>query len=90
MNSRGHMMLGAAVGAGVYVANKKFRKEPVTTQEGLLCSGIGACFALLPDLLEPASSPNHRSFFHGVVFALFVGYTVWAYIQHLKRDGKSV
>lgn len=27
----------------------------------------------MPDLLEPAVNPNHRQFFHSIVFAFLVG-----------------
>lgn len=38
---------------------------------------MGTAAALLPslpDVLEPASHPNHRRFFHSVTFAIAVGY----------------
>jgi membrane-bound metal-dependent hydrolase YbcI (DUF457 family) len=34
---------------------------------GLLCHGLlGAAGGVAPDELEPATSPNHREFFHSV------------------------
>lgn len=38
---------------------------------------ISAALATLPDLIEPASQPHHRQFFHSLVFASFVGYGVY-------------
>lgn len=40
------------------------------------CVG-GYCLGTLPDLIEPATSPHHRQFFHSVVFALLIGYGVY-------------
>jgi inner membrane protein len=37
----------------------------------------GYCCATLPDLFEPATSPHHRQFFHGVVFAVGLGYGLY-------------
>ncbi len=39
----------------------------------LLGGVTAAIFTNLPDILEPASSPNHRSIFHGLAFAVFLG-----------------
>ena len=38
------------------------------------CSIAGAAVGLLPDVLEPATSPNHRAFFHSVAFSGLLGY----------------
>jgi membrane-bound metal-dependent hydrolase YbcI (DUF457 family) len=43
--------------------------------EFFLCAGAGAFAGLAPDILEPATSPNHRQFFHSVVSA---GVIAWA------------
>lgn len=32
-------------------------------------------FGTLPDILEPADHPNHRQFFHGLLFAAVLGYS---------------
>jgi len=34
-----------------------------------LAGTLGAMLASLPDKLEPATNPNHRQFFHSVLFA---------------------
>lgn len=40
------------------------------------CIG-GYCFATLPDLIEPATSPHHRQFFHSLLFAGMLGYGLY-------------
>ena len=40
------------------------------------CMG-GYCLGTLPDLIEPATSPHHRQFFHGVLFAVLLRYGVY-------------
>ena len=37
----------------------------------------GYCCATLPDLIEPATSPNHRQFFHSLLFAAAMGYGLY-------------
>jgi inner membrane protein len=40
------------------------------------CIG-GYCLGTLPDILEPATSPNHRQFFHSWAFAALLAYGVY-------------
>jgi membrane-bound metal-dependent hydrolase YbcI (DUF457 family) len=42
--------------------------------ELLTCAGIGGMVALIPDVLEPATTPNHRQIFHSVACAASVAY----------------
>jgi len=50
-------------------------------------ASISALTANLPDLLEPASSPHHRQFFHSIFFG---GFTIVASVKiyqwQLKDD----
>jgi membrane-bound metal-dependent hydrolase YbcI (DUF457 family) len=41
--------------------------------KSLAGGGIGAFCGVLPDFLEPASSPNHRKFFHSITAATAIG-----------------
>ncbi len=55
---------------------------------------MGAAAALmpsLPDVLEPAVNPNHRKFFHSVVFALLIGQGMHkAYKWDAKSDWERI
>ena len=77
MNRPTHALVGAAVGsAGYYIACKLLLKEP--SLEGcMLSAGAGLAVACLPDILEPAIHPNHRAFFHSIVFNGVVTILVW-------------
>lgn len=44
--------------------------------EFLVCTAAGGAAALLPDILEPADSPNHRKFFHSITAAGLVVYSM--------------
>jgi membrane-bound metal-dependent hydrolase YbcI (DUF457 family) len=50
-----------------------------------LCSLAGGAAASLPDLLEPAFSPNHRGFFHSLTAAALVAYGISG--RHTQRLG---
>lgn len=52
--------------------------------ELILSVGIGLSTARLPDILEPPIHPNHRAFFHSIVFGGITGYIgaqVWKDLQ---------
>tara|TARA_R110002049_G_scaffold20717_2_gene75867 strand:- start:4542 stop:4922 length:381 start_codon:yes stop_codon:yes gene_type:complete len=71
MNKKTH-----AVGAGFAMAIAAYceareRELPAEEAAGnaIASGGVAAICGSLPDLLEPAVHPNHRQFFHSVVFA---------------------
>lgn len=64
----------AGAGIGIAIAYKE-SENGVSTVWPIAGGGLGAVFGTLPDILEPASHPNHRQFFHGLVFAGALGYT---------------
>jgi membrane-bound metal-dependent hydrolase YbcI (DUF457 family) len=69
-------MLAGAAGGGLayYFGCKLLGMEPDWTG-ALFFAGAGAAVACLPDILEPATHPNHRAFLHGLALngAMVVG-----------------
>lgn len=71
MNAAAHQ-LTAGLAVGLYLADGEQKGETATVQP--LVGGIAAAMLTkLPDLLEPATTPNHRQFFHSVAFASLLG-----------------
>jgi len=68
MNRSVHMGVGAVVGGTAYLVLIKIKGEQPTFPKLLGYSLAGAFVATIPDLLEPAIQPNHRAFFHSVLF----------------------
>jgi hypothetical protein len=66
LNSEDHLLLGGLIGFGGYVLFKLANKKPLDLIELIFSSMGGAVAGILPDLLEPATNPNHRSFFHSI------------------------
>jgi hypothetical protein len=61
MDAAKHMAIGALLEFGGYLLYKYLKAEPPSLV-GTTMSLLGGAFAgLLPDLLEPATNPNHRS-----------------------------
>lgn len=82
-NGNVHKTAGAILGPLTYLAIQKNskQKENVDLGELLLSSGIGLSTARIPDILEPAIHPNHRDFFHSLVFAGITGYVGFKALQ---------
>lgn len=82
-NGNVHKSAGAISGVITYLAiqNNLQQKEKVDLGELLLSSGIGLSTARIPDILEPAIHPNHRDFFHSLVFAGYTGYVGFKALQ---------
>jgi membrane-bound metal-dependent hydrolase YbcI (DUF457 family) len=67
MNGPTHRLVAGAA-AAVYLSHQEQKRGVATGAPiagGLLCSILTA----LPDIIEPATSPHHRQFFHGIAFA---------------------
>jgi inner membrane protein len=71
MNAAAHQLTaGAAV--GMFLVHRE-QKDGQATADPLVSGLTAALLTKLPDLIEPATSPNHRQFFHSLTFAACVG-----------------
>lgn len=64
----------AGAGIGIAIAYRESQTGESTAWP-LLGGGLGTLLGTLPDILEPADHPNHRQFFHGLLFASVLGYS---------------
>lgn len=89
------MAVGAAACAAFTIEKYMIRKKKdpnlkFSWGELLLSIGIGCCLASLPDLLEPATDPNHRKLFHSYAMAGLVGYgTFGKHMEKIDEDLKK-
>lgn len=87
MNSTQHVKIstiGGALIAGTINTVKQFEEQSKNPGQKfnfhrlLKSTAIGAIGGLvtstLPDILEPATNPNHRAFFHSIAFACLILY----------------
>ena len=84
MNAAEHKLgaalaVGAMTAAGTYSGNKTIEK---TAAASILAYNLGT----LPDLLEPAASPNHRQFFHSLACLSLVGTGMYKLYQWEAED----
>jgi membrane-bound metal-dependent hydrolase YbcI (DUF457 family) len=71
VNGPAHQVL-AGFATGVYLAERE-RQAGIQTAKPLVAGTAAAFLTKLPDILEPATTPNHRQFFHSVAFAALLG-----------------
>src|SRR5205085_12505796 len=70
-NFKDHALVGARVRLAAYCVkhniHKTFNAETkFELDKAATWVGVGALAASIPDLIEPATSPNHRGFFHSI------------------------
>ena len=87
-NAKTHLIVGAATGALVNVDLQLKRMDADINArfdwgELAVCAFAASAAALLPDLLEPATTPNHRQFCHSVAMAAIVTYAITG--RHTKN-----
>ena len=71
MNGPTHRLVASAA-ACAYLAHQESKDGPLTAAP-LVGGAAAALLTGLPDILEPATSPNHRAFFHSLTFAALLG-----------------
>lgn len=77
MRTREHMIIGAVVGAAYGFATQMAPRSSHAVirfdwSQVAVSSAVGTIAGLIPDLLEPATHPNHRKFFHSITAGLGV------------------
>ena len=65
--SKQHALLGATAGLAVYGLYVLITKKDFEWSKTIFCTATGFVCGLLPDLIEPATSPSHRKFAHSVL-----------------------
>ena len=84
-NRKQHLAFGAAAGAAGYVAFVWIEQKQFSWAELLGYILGGSLGAMLPDMVEPATHPNHRSFFHSQIFAVLAAKSAWEYSQQIRQ-----
>lgn len=92
MDRTEHAIIGALMSLGLYGLYKYLKQEKPSIPGALGSLLIGGLAGVLPDVLEPATSPSHRSFFHSIALLLMLTYgnlKAWE-SQNLTDDQKLV
>lgn len=65
-NLKEHAGWGFGSGIVTYAVMCRYYKRPFDFGEMLVCAVVATVTGLVPDVVEPALDPNHRSFAHSV------------------------
>jgi inner membrane protein len=80
-----HAICGALAGTVTYLVWSGINGQPLTFSGLLVSSAAGTLGGVLPDLLEPATHPHHRAFFHSLAFAASAGIGVQRFASDPSR-----
>lgn len=69
-NGTTHKLAGGAVGLAVFLVD---RNDGSAIINPVASAAAGSFFAALPDIIEPATNPHHRQFFHSLVVFSVIG-----------------
>ena len=88
MNGKAHRIIGGATGFAysVYLHLEKLKEDPNAEFDigsAIVFTFLGVLGGSLPDILEPATSPNHRGFFHSLAFGTAV--MAFVYGEHSEK-----
>ncbi|MCD4706135.1 MAG: metal-dependent hydrolase [Candidatus Sabulitectum sp.] len=84
-NKKKHITVGIAAGTSVSLIKQISLKELNLLE--LLCSGFGGCLGgILPDLIDPPTSPNHRAFGHSPMILIFLVVVTLYIVHQLEKD----
>jgi len=80
-NAPAHFVIGSLAGGAISVGLQLHRAvicrdSKFDIGEVFICAGIAGAAAMVPDILEPAITPNHRGFFHSLTMAVLVAYFI--------------
>jgi len=65
-NFKEHVAMSAVASAGTYIAMCWYYGRQPNVGELFVCEGVGILAGVAPDILEPATNPNHRALGHSV------------------------
>lgn len=87
-----HLIAGALAGAALPLILPRDKEEHLldVIAEMFFTGSAGSIAGILPDILEPAESPNHREFFHSVGFGALLGYGEVKVVQYLVTEFDSL
>lgn len=69
MDSETHLVVGGFLAALDNILDSIRNNREINLLELVSSALVGAGAGVLPDLIEPATSPNHRGFFHSIAIS---------------------
>jgi len=92
MRIEDHEVLGALIALANDCAYKQKKGQPMTFGDVIKSLVIGGLAGIAPDIIEPATNPNHRGVFHSVGLLKILAYAqdrTWQ-TQNLTEEQKQL
>jgi membrane-bound metal-dependent hydrolase YbcI (DUF457 family) len=92
-NRNTHLVAGCITGIGTYFALKHMDAKEINLKEVIFTTSGGMIGGVLPDLLDPPISPNHRGFAHSFSLGILLGFgieKVYKYIRNVEFNKNEV
>lgn len=80
-NGKTHMALGALIGTSNYIIQNKTNNQEITFGEIFLTAIASAGVGLIADIIDPPTSPNHRSIGHSLLLNSIILPKIWNFIE---------
>ena len=84
-NFKEHLSLSVIVTTATYFAMCRYYGRQPNLGEFLICEGVGIASGAAPDILEPATNPNHRALGHSLAVA--TGLSKFAITKCNRQNG---
>jgi inner membrane protein len=85
-NHNEHLVWGAVAGAGYCLFSSSIvRRREISLAELIGAALSGAITSKLPDIIEPATHPNHRSTFHSQSFLAATGIVALPWAEQKRQ-----
>lgn len=77
-NAGTHAIAGSATAVAAWIADRRNAESAIRVQDLIVVALVGYVGGLVADLIEPATSPNHRGFAHSIVVAVgLIATMIW-------------
>lgn len=86
-NARIHATVGVVTGLAAWISAERNAGRSICFGDLVIPAIAGLVSGLLADLIEPATSPNHRAFAHSLMLVVLVAAVIFT-ADHYLRDEK--
>lgn len=85
-----HLLIGGGIGSICYLGYCWMTKNKPSLQGAVVSLGLGSLGGTLPDLIEPATNPHRRKFFHSAGLTAFLASILKEYVSEDDTSNENV
>lgn len=88
-NAKTHATVGAITGLAAWTLAERKAGRSIRFGDLVMPAFAGLVSGLLADLIEPATSPNHRAFAHSLIFVVLVAAVIFIADRYLADEKRQ-